>query len=81
MSNVAVHHVAQKAMEEIKAAFVGCVRRLKSQMPLADNRRVVANLLQFNGQRRYRRIQIAPLVLGASTNYAWNANAIGVTTR
>jgi len=60
MRRVAVHHVAEKAVEQIKAAFVRQVRRFEAEVPLADEAGVITRLLQLIRKRRHFRIEVTP---------------------
>lgn len=59
---VVVHHIAQKAVEEIKPAFRRCVGGFKSQMPFSDDRIVIACQFQLFGQHHSLGIQISPAI-------------------
>jgi len=76
---VAVHHVAQKAVEEIESALVGRAGGFQAEMPLADDGRMVAHLLQFLGECPRLRIEPTPRILRVRTDDAGHAHAIGVT--
>ncbi len=75
---VAFHHVAQKAVEVLEAAFIGRVRRFEAQVPLADDAGAVAGFSQLVGQRRHRGIEVTPRVVRQGANDARDADAIGV---
>ena len=81
MIDIAVHHVAQKSMKEIEAAFIGSVRRFQSQMPLADNRRVIAGFLQLVRESGHGRIEVAPRVFRVGANHTGNTDTILIPTR
>ena len=78
---VAVHHVAEEAVEVVEAAFVRRVGRFEAEMPFADDAGVVARLLQFIRQRGHARFEVAPRVLRLRADHARHAHAIRVATR
>lgn len=80
MSGVAVHHIIQKPMKIIKSSLVGNVRRLKPEMPLPDQRGVIASLSEFVGKRGNVRLEITPRVIGIRANHSRNTHTIRIKT-
>src|SRR5690606_34669579 len=77
MRRIAVHHVAEKAVKEIKPALVRRVGAFETQIPLADEGRRVTDLAQLICQSRRGWIQIAPRVRGLGSNDAGHSDAVG----
>ena len=57
-------------MEQIEPALVGGVRRLKPQVPLADDARCDSRPFELVGQRGNGRIEIAPRVVRVGADHA-----------
>ena len=81
MREVAVHHVAEKAMEQIEPAFVGGVRRVQSQVPLAHDRGVVPGPSEFVRQGGDGRIEIAPRICRVGADHAGYSDPVGIAAR
>ncbi len=57
---VAVHHVTEEAVEEVKAALIRSVGGVETEMPFANHRRVITDLLQFIANRRNAGCEVTP---------------------
>ena len=78
VGRVAVHHIVEEAVEKIEAAVVGQRRRRKAEVPLADDRGVIAGGAEVIGERGHRGIEIAPGVVGVGADETGHADAIRV---
>ena len=75
---VVVDHVAKEAFEIIETASVRCVGFLEAEVPLADDRCVVAGILQNVWQQGDVLRQPAPVVLWVGTDDARHAGNVWV---
>ena len=75
---VVVDHVAKEALEIIETASVRCVGFLEAEVPLADDRCVVAGILQNVWQQGDVLRQPAPVVLWVGTDDARHAGNVWV---
>ena len=76
---VAVHHVVEEAVEKIEAAVVRRAGRGEAEVPLADDRGVVAGRAQVICDRRHVGIEVAPRIGRIGTDEAGHADAVRVT--
>ena len=81
VGNIRLYKDRWKAVEEIEAPLIGLVGRLQSQVPLADDGRVITASLQLIGQGWRMGIEPAPRVFGVRANHAGDANPVGILAR
>ena len=67
---VIIHHIAEEAVEVIKAAGIGVGFFIKSKVPFPDRGGSVALLFEFLGQKRGRWGKIAPVIFGMGPDHA-----------
>ena len=78
VGGVAVHHVAEEAVEVVEAAFVGGIGGFETEVPFADDGGVVAGFFQFGGEGGNVGVEVAPGVFGLGADDAGDADGVGV---
>ena len=81
MRPVIVHHVPEKAVEEIEAPVVGQVGGVVTQMPLSDHTRVVTRLAHHLGQGRSGWVEESPVAFHILPDHSGRSDQVGVTAR
>ena len=75
---VIVHHIAQKPVKMIETTIVGKIGFGQTKVPLANDRRLIPDLLQPG--RKHPRIsrKLSPTVIGMRPNHTGDSGQIGI---
>ncbi len=78
---IVVHHILQPTVKKIKAFIVRKIGGFEAEVPLANERSMIARLFEHGRHQLGGRIEVTPVVLGVGADQSGYTHTVRVAAR